>query len=161
MTGYYEEKLNEGQKYQDFIIDELGKLGIIVQQYGSRHYQFNKGESRSRYEIKYDSRMSETGNVYIEVAEKANALNENFIKSGIFRGDNTWFYCIGDDTHAYVLTVKDLRLICGHTREWKNARNIKFVETLTSQAYLIPEEYVREYLSVGELVFEKPFKRRS
>lgn len=159
MTGYYEAKLNQGQEYQDFVVLELYKQGIIIQQFGSKRYQNEIGESLSRYEIKYDSRISETGNVYIEIAEKSNAQNQYYVKSGVFRDDNTWLYCIGDNTHAYIISKKLLQQVCNKPYEYKEKRKIKFKETPTSQGYVIPEEFVRKCLSIAEVTFTSTFKK--
>lgn len=67
----YEEELENALIYQDFITDNLcKKLGIIVNQFASKKYQFEVGESVSGIEIKNDKKMSETGNLYIETAER-------------------------------------------------------------------------------------------
>jgi hypothetical protein len=95
-----------GLEFQDYIITLLIKdHGIVIQPYSSKKYQFEIGESLQGYEIKYDARSTgdcthgyckATNNVAIEVDEKTNANNENWVKSGIFREDNTTHYLIGN-----------------------------------------------------------------
>ena len=96
ITEYYKSCLEKGLEYQDFVTDILSnELGISLSNYLSKKYQL-KGENKQGFEIKFDNLYKTTNNIYIEIAEKSNANNEKFVKSGIFRHDNTWFYIIGD-----------------------------------------------------------------
>jgi hypothetical protein len=64
----------EALKYQDFVVDLLLKeIGLAVTNYSSRYYQLKYGENKQGIEIKLDLRMTDTGNVSIEVAEKSRA----------------------------------------------------------------------------------------
>ncbi len=85
MTEYYKGKFEEGLKYQDFIADQLRKADpcIIVCAYSSRDYQNEHGESASGIEIKYDMKLKETGNLYIETAEKSHPDIPDYTPSGI------------------------------------------------------------------------------
>lgn len=111
MTNDYREKLQKGLEYQDFVVGQLCKYGIFIGLYSSRKFQNKVGESASGIEIKFDDKMKETGNVYIEVAEKSNENNENFIESGIFRKDNTWLYLIGDYDEAFMFSKRQLQKV--------------------------------------------------
>ncbi len=71
--------------------------------------QFNVGESAEGYEFKYDSRFRSTGNLYIEIREKG--LDGIWRDSGIYRGDNTQFYVIGDLETMWVFHIDDIRSI--------------------------------------------------
>jgi len=130
MTEYYSDKFEEGLAYQDFVIDELYKIGFPLVTYASRKYQYTKGESKC-VEIKLDNNWRRTGNLYFETAEKTKAENENFIVSGILRDEQTWLYIIGDYTKIFILSKKQLALLhdIGHYRK---------VEIATSQGILIP-----------------------
>ena len=73
MTDYYSECLQKGLRYQDFVTDILiNNLGISLSNYSSKRYQETKGENRQGFEIKFDDKFKDTGNIYIEVKEKAN-----------------------------------------------------------------------------------------
>lgn len=87
----------EALKFQDFVCDLLLKeLGFVISNYSSRYYQFNYGENRQGIEIKLDTRILDTGNVSIEVAEKSRGDMPNWTPSGIMRDDNTWLYVQGN-----------------------------------------------------------------
>ena len=112
MTDNYKLMLEKGLQFQDFITDILLKeLGISLSTYSSQKYQNLKGENKQGFEIKFDDKYKDTGNVYIEVAEKSNPLNENFISSGIYRNDNTWLYLIGDYKEIFIFSKKHLKLM--------------------------------------------------
>ena len=105
-----ESVFEDGLKYQDFIVDLLLKeLGIAVSNYASKYYQHNYGESRQGIEIKLDARISDTGNVSIEVAEKSRASNELWIPSGIMRADNTWLYVQGNYKTVFIFGKKTMQ----------------------------------------------------
>lgn len=95
--AYRQNKIESGLLYQDFIVDLLFQtLGLPVVQYASRLYQAQVGESRTGVEIKHDEKYQKTGNLWIEVAEKAKPRPGDYAASGIDRDDNTWLYVIGD-----------------------------------------------------------------
>lgn len=139
VTEYYKEKLEQGLEYQDFVAVELiEQLGIPLSFFGSRKYQYNKGENKQGIEIKYDDRLKETGNLYIEVAEKANPNNKQYVESGILRKDNTWLYLIGDYTDIYILDIKMLRRM--HL-----SNKYKYVKTPTSKGFLLNRKIAEEW----------------
>lgn len=107
--------LNEyerGLVFQDFVVESLFKqYGIIVQIYSSREYQYSRGESVQRVEIKLDARCTETRRLSIEVAEKSRASMSDWTPSGICRDDNTVFYAQGNEECFWLFFKKHLRLI--------------------------------------------------
>ena len=109
-TTYYNKQLEKALEFQDFVADKLYNIGISLNCYSSRKYQYEKGESRSGIEIKFDDQRKKTGNLYIEYAEKSNPNNKNYVPSGIERKDNTWLYVIGDydEQGKYRILRKDL-----------------------------------------------------
>ena len=131
MTPYYKKKLEQGLYYQDFVIEQFYKIGIPLISYSSKEYQNLIGENKAGIEIKNDNRYNETGNIYIEIAEKSNPENINFVKSGIFRNDNTWLYVIGDMKRIFIFSKKQLQI-------FYETKKFKEVETATSKGYLIP-----------------------
>lgn len=136
--SYSKEQYEEAMKYQDFVVHELYKAGIVVVLNSSMHYQYNEGESLSGVEIKQDCKFKETGNLYIETAEKTDEKNRNYVESGVFRGDNAWLFVIGDYENIYVFDVKMLKRING----WEATRH---KETPTSQGFLVPKKWADEY----------------
>ena len=96
-NGYYSEKLEQGLQFQDAVTQLLYQRGIVVVGFASRKYQNEHGENMLGAEIKRDGNFRDTGNLYIEVAEKAHPSREHYTDSGIFRKDNSWLFCIGDE----------------------------------------------------------------
>ena len=141
MTPYYRERLKEGLHYQDFVMEELYKIGLPLISYSSKEYQHTIGENKAGIEIKKDNRWRETGNVYIEMAEKSNPENLNWIPSGIYRKDNTWLYLIGDEGKMFIFSKK--QLVCLHKK-----KTLKEVETPTSRGFLLPVEKAEQFYAL-------------
>jgi hypothetical protein len=138
MTDQYRKCLEKGLEYQDFVCELLiSELGIPVTMYASKKWQI-QGENRQGLEIKFDDRYETTGNIYIEVAEKADANNLNYVRSGIYRDDNTWLFCIGNYSELYIFGKKHLVLM--HQRG-----NFKEVKTPTSIGFLLDKESAEKY----------------
>ncbi len=159
MTEEYKEKLKAGQVFQDFVQKQLLKHGIIVMLNTSEKYQNTIGESLSGVEIKLDRRFEETGNLYIEVAEKSDRYNPNYVESGIYRNDNTWLYCIGNYNQVFLIPKKQLQIIhkdyingqyIGYRRQ-----GIKIKKTPTSEGMVIPIDYALKYIVIKHVVFNE------
>jgi len=131
MNKYYREKLNQGLYYQDFVVEELYKIGLPLISYSSKEFQNLVGENKAGIEIKNDNNYKKTGNLYIETAEKAYEREGNYVPSGIFRNDNSWLYLIGDLDRIFILSKKQLVIL-------SNLNKYKIVETPTSQGFLLP-----------------------
>jgi len=135
--GYYAEKLQEGLQFQDVVTRELYKRGIVVVGYASRRFQINKGENMLGAEIKRDGNFRETGNLYIEVAEKSHPDNTDYIPSGIMRNDNSWLFVIGDEMTIYIFSTLYLRKMIDR---WPKPK-----PTPTSIGHLMPLEDAEKY----------------
>ena len=122
--GYYEKKLEEGLVFQDVVTAALYRRGIVVVGYASRRFQVERGENMLGAEIKRDGHFRQTGNLYLETAEKAHPNNPAYAPSGIMRGDNSWLYVIGDEKTIYVFATKYLRMLAGRYREVTTATSI-------------------------------------
>ena len=133
MTG---EQLEEILIYQDFITIQLHKqLGWSLNQLASKKYNIEIGESLSGIEIKNDKKMAETGNLYIEIAE--HHYQEQFVKSGVYRDDNTILWCIGDFDTAYIFVKKQLKYLCENYQKY----GFKKIQTGNSIGILIPTSF--------------------
>ena len=141
-TEYYKEKLEQGLQYQDFVYDEFYKIGITTLSYSSKKYQVEYGENRAGIEIKFDGKTKETGNIYIEIAEKSNENNNEYYPSGIYRDDNTWLYVIGDYSIIYIFAKKQLKTIY-EKENYKKAGGSK-KETTTSKGFVFPTSYAEK-----------------
>ena len=138
MNNYYEEKLKQGLEYQDFVSEQLYKIGLPIFNYASKKYQIQKGENKLGIEIKLDDKYKITGNLYIELSEKSKKENEFFILSGINRNDNCWLYIIGDYEIIYIFTKKQLKEL------YKTGQYME-VEIPTSKGFLLPKLDAEKY----------------
>lgn len=124
-------------EYEDFAFDLLRQLGITVVRYVSREWQFGTGECSGGIEVKFDDRMRETGNLYIEVAEKARPdESRDYCPSGIYRNDNSWLYVIGDYSEVFVFAKRTLQHLDRSGRYERKAK-------ATSLAFVLPIEKAR------------------
>lgn len=155
MTVYYRECLEKGNQYQDFVCDQLWRnYHISIGVYSSKKWQFEKGESASGIEIKFDGKLEQTGNLYIEVAEKSNPEFEEYIPSGIFRDDNTWLYLIGNYKEAYLFPKKWLKAICTDEKKIKT-QQMKPVQIATSKGFLLPAQIAcRNMICIRKFIFQ-------
>ena len=159
MTAYYDNRINAGEEYQDFICDQLRKANppIIVQCYSSRRYQWERGESAQGIEIKFDDQSGHTPNLFIEYEEKTNKNNREYVPSGIMRKDNSWLYLIGNYIEAFLFSKEQLRRIYleRHLYERRGIR-VAASGTATSHGILLPKEYaVRSGLCLNRFVFKE------
>lgn len=105
---HFEDDIRAGEEYQDFIQHELAKRGIMFCCNTSRKYQWNEGESMGGLEIKYDRKLKDTGNVFIECLAESKDKTR-MIDGGIFKKDNAWLYLIGNYEKAYVMSKQQLQ----------------------------------------------------
>lgn len=129
-------KIENGKVYQDFIVDACWNLlGLAIVQYSSTVYQQTIGESKTGAEIKHDEQFARTGNLWIEVEEKARPRPGPYVPSGIYRSDNTWLYIIGNYDHVFIFQ-KTLLQILHRSEKWRLLEN----GTKTSRGFLLPEK---------------------
>ena len=145
--NYYNECLMKGLEYQDFITALLlREIGIPLSGMSSKKYQYKIGENMQGFEIKFDNKFKETGNLYVEVKEKSNPKNRNYVFSGIYRNDNTWIYIIGDYENIFIFGKSHLKLMY-------EANKYKIVKKPTSIGFLMPkldaEKYSLKYIKNG------------
>lgn len=139
--AYRRNKLESGHLYQDFVVDVLFRtIGLVVVQYASRAYQIAVGESRTGIEIKHDEKFATTGNLWIEIAEKARPREGDYVPAGIERSDNTWLYVIGDYNTIFAIPKAFLRRLAATGRY-----PIRENGTFTSRGFLLPERDARTY----------------
>jgi len=134
VTQQYKNSYDEGTKYQDFI---AVKFNLCC--YSNRQNQYDKGENTLGMEIKYDHRFEETHNLYLEIKEKTNKNNFEFVPSGIYSNTH-WLYLIGNYKIAFVFSTKIMR-----TYFERRPELFKKVETLTSIGYLLNLEQANIY----------------
>jgi hypothetical protein len=105
---YYRERLELGQRFQDFVAHGLYRLGIPLICYQSREFQLKYGENQLGLEIKFDDLLKTTGNFWIETAEKTDPSNPHWVASGIERGD-AWLYGIGNYEEFWIFGIRTLQ----------------------------------------------------
>lgn len=105
----YNPRLVKGQKYQGFVAQLLLKLkNIVLTNLQSKYYQGTVGENMQGFEIKFDNKMADTGNVFIEIQQRYSS-DEEYWDSSLKRDDNAWMYCIGNYNVVFFFTKKILR----------------------------------------------------
>ena len=137
---YYMQQLSDGQEYQDFVAEQLYRVGLPLFNYASKKYQQELGENKLGVEIKLQKLLSKTGNLWIEVQEKSNPKNHAYVPSGIFRKDNTWLFVTGDTSVIYVFAKT---LLCKLVECEKY--NIIENKTKTSKGFLMPKGDAEKY----------------
>ena len=121
--------MNLGWEQQDVVAFELQKRGWPICSYQSKAFQIALGENTVGLEIKLDQRWHETGNLYLEVFEKNDPNQPEWVKSGISL--DPVLFCIGDRTRFWIFGTGVLRRlvksgICQKT------------QTPTSKGFLLP-----------------------
>lgn len=98
----------DGIEFQDFVVEQFNAWGFYIQLYTSKRYQFNKGESVQRAEIKLDNRCTDFQRLSIEVQERTSKSGA-WVQSGIYRNDNSVFYIQGNRSVLYLLDKRFLQ----------------------------------------------------
>lgn len=102
--------LKIGEAYQEKIARIIKeRYGVTIHYYKTKREQYTIGESVEGFEIKFDSWISRSGRMSIEVGEKTRKDLPHFTDSGILRMDNTKWYCQGDNFYCWVFSKKKLR----------------------------------------------------
>ena len=127
----YRDNLEAANRFEDYVERKLYCKGLPVGVYRSLTFQKTYGESRAGIEIKYDLRFRETGNLFIEFAERHNK-NVNMKPAGIC--GKGWGFCIGDYHKIWLFSMTMLKLL--HA----NRSKYRVVEHDTAKGFLLPVE---------------------
>lgn len=138
---------DKGCIYQDVLTDELYKYGINLNMYSSKYYQMKYGENKCGVEIKHDSKITKTGNLYIEF-EAISKKQDKMLNGGINKQDRAWLYVIGNINVSFVFSKKQLVRLCEKVKEkpdvWKKKYGIDIRQhknedgTITSSGMVLP-----------------------
>lgn len=102
--------VSDGMRFQDFVMEQmLVQRKWVLQVNTSAYRQLNEGESAQSAEIKLDARCTDTGRLSIEIYEKAEAGNRNWVASGILSNPPSILYIQGNWTCFWVFHTKELR----------------------------------------------------
>lgn len=141
--AYRQNRFEQALVYQDFVVDLLLQtLGLAVVQYSSCVYQTQIGESRTGVEIKFQDKYTKTGNLWIEVAEKARPRPGDYVASGIAdrEHDNAWLFVTGNYNTVFGFSKRLLQALSLSGRYPQRENNTK-----TSLGYLLPDADARKY----------------
>ncbi len=132
---YYADQLSAGIDFQDHVQRLFYQHGLPIVSHVSQHAQ-RRGENMAGIEIKRDSKFRDTGNLFIEIAEKSHPNRLDYVSSGIYRNDNSWLYAIGDELTLYVFAITTLKRMCS----FKTVDGYRFErkETKTARGFLLP-----------------------
>jgi len=120
---------------EKYIKERYGKsLGVHY----SKTDQLDIGESDSKTEIKHNHKYSKTGNLFIEI-DKLTKHGE-WIKSGIYREDNSRWYLIGDRNKFWLFKKEILKKEFGNNHYSKIPGYLPGFAFPTSHGYLLPIE---------------------
>jgi hypothetical protein len=131
VTKLYKENLKSGQAFERFVETQLTRFGIILRPCTTYREQIEVGENYFGLEIKNDTKMHDTGNLYIELAEKADDTQTHWVPSGIYRQDNSRYYGVGNTREFIVFRKPVLQAL--HQSEGYHVTS-----NPTSQGFLLP-----------------------
>lgn len=160
---------NIGEQYQDIITEQLYKIGINLNGYASAKFQFSKGENMAGVEIKHDSKIRETGRIYIECSALAkNGID--FVSGGIMKRDKSWLYVVGDERQCFIFSKPQLQMLYRKLQQqpelWKEKYGVfqcfhsdSYVGKVTSKGFVIPIEILdRTGWCLKHLIYENEYK---
>jgi len=147
MTEYYKQQLADGKAFEQYVKQQLAEKRQLHLDILHGQDLYDIGETRQGYEIKYDKRYKDTGNLYIETKEKSNPANPNYVASGIFRQDNTHTWIIGDYKQVYMFDKKTL------VEVYEQDQYFRYVSTATSHGFLLNQKLIDEY-KIDHIYFE-------
>lgn len=139
-NNYYLESLQKGFEFENYICQFFkSKYSFNIETYKTKEGQYNLGESIQGIEIKNDTLIPKTGNIYIELQEKKDSSQKNWINSGILKNDNTLFYLIGTEEKFYIFLKTDL------LKFYENNMYFKLKEIKTSRGMLLKVKDVKDF----------------
>lgn len=149
--AYRKEQVRISDEFEDYVQDVLAaRLGFCLGNYKSQKYQYKKGENRVGIEIKRDSEFRNTGNLFIEIKEKAKPRDGGYVPSGIYRDDNSWLYTIGDERTLFIFGKRQLKWLAD--REKYPFKENKYK---TAWGMLLPVEKAKTTTAVLVLEIEE------
>jgi hypothetical protein len=99
--------LEIGHEYEDFVQHVLWERGIVVMLNRSARYQWRHGEGLGGIEVKLDRKFRESGNLYIETAERRTSDGRSAWRPcGPYDNPAPRMLAIGDYQTIYLLSVR-------------------------------------------------------
>jgi hypothetical protein len=139
MSDYYREQRAKGEAYERYIVWQLRQDGIDVARYDTQAEQYAHGDTTIGLEIKLDTKYCDTGNLFIEVAEKTRAEQPTWTVSGIFAASDAPWYGVGDYRNFFVFDRLTLQ---------EQSATVRLIVTKrgTSRGFLLTEDRARQLM---------------
>jgi len=143
-----------GEAYEEFVVEHwplvyfLGFNGIDELHRRIGREQQYQGETDEGVEIKFDQNIYEyfkKGRLYIETHEKADANNQEYASSGIYRNDNSVYYLIGNYNEWWIFNKEVLQKIDRTRQIIKPFWIFEPKPTGTSKGFCINVDMAHEY----------------
>ena len=133
----YRRDYARGVDYEDWVIVRLRADGYFTKRTTTMAEQRETGDTRCGMEIKFDRLYADTGNLYIETAERPDTRFD-MKDGGIYSPARFWLYLIGDYETIFVFGRKVLQ------RLDKSGRFPAVIKD-TSEGFLLSEAKARHY----------------
>lgn len=143
----YDDCLKEAKRFEQFwceVIEYKIHLSLTIIQAKENQAKF-LCDTKEGFEFKHNTGMERYNGVFIEVSQKMDKDDKDFIPSSISKRDNSWMYCIGDFTKLYFVPKKALVTECE-----SNKYEIKPNREGTAIGFRLPLPRLKE-ISVLEL----------
>ena len=144
----YLKQLEESQEFVSYWIELINRKTSmeLTPIYSSTLQRKMLCDTREGFEFKYDRKSSTSKNFWIEIAEKNDPTQEDFVDAGICRKDNAWMYCMGDFEKLWFLPKRKL------LEEYKKGEHkILSNKAGTSRGFLLDKGYASQNISVLEI----------
>ena len=164
-TEYFRQQLAKGHEFEIWAQGEFKRYGLDIGGYNSEKGQFT-GENKFGIEIKYDMRMNETGNIYIEYSERLKS-SQNWIKSGILKDDNTKYWLVGNESKYFIFQKQTLLNVYSRLLNNQKVAECRMVEEKlngTSKGFIMSVSFAGNIAfadSIGEFVRKADFSDKS
>lgn len=156
-----------GSVYQDILSRELLNYGIVIQCHTSCFFQMNYGENPQGIEIKHDSKIVETNNIFFEFSA-INKKGDKFVNGGIEKQDNAWLYIIGNGKECWIFAKNQLQSLFRKVKQnpipyhekgiTLRTRIDKDTNKPTANGMCVSLDYIKDNnLAINHIVFRKDY----
>lgn len=157
-TPNFINKLEKSHRFEVYIENEFRLKGVDINLYYSKELQYS-GENDAGIEIKYDIKHDETGNYFIEYAERMRDTQE-WVRSGILKDDNSNYFLCGTFNGYSIFRKTDLIDIYKRLKRGENVDGAFITresEYHTGRGFVIkPVLYNTIAMNIDEIIRELP-----
>lgn len=134
----FPERLKIGKAFEEAASYYLHSQGFPLRPLLTAKGQWEHGENLAHVEIKFDQKVEETGNLFIETRERRDSSGKShWREAGIYDQHNPWFYLIGDSKKLWLLNVRELRRLFESLNPKCTSK-----QTATAEGFIIPKIFV-------------------